>query len=131
MIKQLATFLFTLYLTGASPCFAETPGEMTNKFQQLFTTAGYSTIFGAATGAAVLGLSKTPSEKLEYIAIGASLGFISGSIFGSYIAFSPMINSNSPTKDNQFSFDLSIAPIFRSLDQGKLPLVANFSFMLP
>src|SRR5690606_10592238 len=59
------------------------------KFHDLFVTAGYCTAFGAALGTAVLGLTDNPSENLKYVAVGASLGFIGGSVLGSYIIFSP------------------------------------------
>ena len=60
-------------------------------FQEVFITAGYATAFGAALGAASLSLYDEPQRHLQSIAIGASLGFIGGSILGSYMALSPMI----------------------------------------
>jgi len=61
------------------------------RFQDIFITAGYATAFGAALGAASLSFFEDPQEHLQYVAIGASLGFIGGSILGSYFVFSPMI----------------------------------------
>ena len=61
------------------------------KFQDLFTTAGYATAFGAALGAATLSFQKNPENHLRYVAIGASLGFIGGSILGAYTVFSPLL----------------------------------------
>ncbi len=60
------------------------------RFQDLFVTAGYGTAFGAAMGTALLSFQSDPNKNLRYIAIGASLGFIGGSILGSYIVFSPV-----------------------------------------
>lgn len=59
------------------------------KFQEIFKTAGYATIFGAALGAAVLGLRKDEKNKLRYITVGASIGFITGSVLGTYLAIAP------------------------------------------
>lgn len=63
------------------------------RFQDLFVTAGYATAFGAALGTAVLFLnpSTDPGTHLRYIAVGASVGFIGGSAFGSYVIFSPLV----------------------------------------
>lgn len=76
----------------ASPAKAQSTEE---KFHDLFVTAGYSTAFGAALGTAFLAFKKDPSENLQFVAIGASLGFIGGSIMGSYIIFSPMMADGS------------------------------------
>ena len=46
-------------------------------------------------GAAIIGLSSNPRNNLKYIAMGASAGFIVGSILGSYIAFSPILSEAS------------------------------------
>lgn len=59
------------------------------RFQDLFTTAGYGTAFGAALGAAILPFQNNPEKNLRLVAIGASVGFIGGSLLGSYIVFTP------------------------------------------
>jgi len=64
---------------------------MEERFQDLFVTAGYCTAFGAALGTAYLAFTSDPASNLRYVAMGASLGFIGGSILGSYVIFSPMI----------------------------------------
>jgi hypothetical protein len=64
------------------------------QFHDLFVTAGYSTAFGAALGAAFAGLSDKPGNKFRYIAKGASLGFITGSLFGTYLSFTPTFVDN-------------------------------------
>lgn len=66
------------------------------RFQDLFVTAGYGTAFGAAMGAALLSFQDRPDESLRYVAIGASLGFITGSLLGSYIVFSPVFQTDTP-----------------------------------
>jgi hypothetical protein len=70
------------------------------RFQDLFVTAGYCAAFGAALGTAMLAFTENPSENLRYVATGASLGFIGGSVLGGYIIFSPGIASNGETNTN-------------------------------
>ncbi len=70
-------------------------GEGTEeKFQEVFVTAGYSTAFGAAIGAACLAFASEPASKLSYVAVGASLGFIGGSLLGTYLVLSPVLISD-------------------------------------
>jgi len=64
------------------------------RFQDLFITAGYCTAFGAALGTAFLAFTDDPSANLRYVAMGASLGFLGGSVLGSYIIFSPGFADN-------------------------------------
>lgn len=66
------------------------------RFHDLFTTAGYATAFGAALGAAALSFKDRPESHLRYVAVGASLGFIGGSLIGSYVIFSPMVAMTDP-----------------------------------
>jgi len=66
------------------------------KFQDIFITAGYATAFGAALGAASLSFFAEPASHLRLIAIGASLGFIGGSILGSYVVFAPVVGTVDP-----------------------------------
>lgn len=60
------------------------------RFQDLFSTAGYACAFGATLGVAALAFQPEPEKHLKFIAIGASLGFIGGSLLGSYVVFSPI-----------------------------------------
>jgi hypothetical protein len=77
-------------LTFASTSTRALAEDTEERFHDLFITAGYATAFGAALGTAVLGLAPDPGQKMHYIYAGASLGFIGGSILGSYVIFSPM-----------------------------------------
>jgi hypothetical protein len=61
------------------------------RFQDLFVTAGYCTAFGAALGTAMLAWTSEPAENLRYVAVGASMGFIGGSVLGTYVVFSPLV----------------------------------------
>lgn len=85
-MERIRLVIFSLIFCFSSPSLAQTSEE---KFHDLFVTAGYCTAFGAALGTAVLGLTDSPAENLQYVAVGASLGFIGGSVMGSYIIFSP------------------------------------------
>lgn len=76
---------------GASAVQGQSTEE---RFQDLFVTAGYCTAFGAALGTAFLAWTDNPTENLRYVAVGASLGFIGGSILGTYVIFSPMVTDN-------------------------------------
>ena len=69
------------------------------RFQDLFVTAGYATAFGAALGAAMLSFVPDPASELRYVAIGASLGFIGGSVMGTYVIFSPMLSMDNKMDD--------------------------------
>jgi membrane associated rhomboid family serine protease len=85
----------TFGLLGSFTTLAKADTTTEERFQDLFVTAGYSAAFGAAMGAAFLAFEPNPSEKLQYISIGASLGFIGGSVAGTYIIFQPMFGENS------------------------------------
>ena len=87
MPRAIKLMLVLFILGSSSRGLCQLTVTTTEKFNNLFTTAGYSTAFGAALGAAVLGLSKKPSTNLRYIGIGASIGFISGSLLGVLTSF--------------------------------------------
>ena len=93
-MRALRMFVLTLLmpcmvLLGTTPTAqAQSTDE---RFQDLFVTAGYTTAFGAALGTALLAFTPAPSENLRFVYIGASLGFIGGSILGSYVIFAPML----------------------------------------
>ena len=79
-------------LIGLSPqAQASADPNIEERFQDLFITAGYCAAFGAAFGTAMLAWTSEPAENLKYVAVGASMGFIGGSILGTYVVFSPMI----------------------------------------
>ncbi len=86
----LAVITLSSSISGTSHAQMITTEE---KFQDLFVTAGYGTAFGAAFGAALLSFQAKPDENLRYIAIGASVGFITGSLLGSYVILSPSLAS--------------------------------------
>ena len=105
MLRRRSTLVWALHLLcglgalGAPQAFAIQKFSAEQGFQDLFITAGYSTAFGAALGAAVIGLKgEDPLGKLHYIAIGASTGFIAGSLLGTYIIFSPAIEFSNPKR---------------------------------
>lgn len=112
----LKPFLFATLLLTCFPSKGYSKVATEEQFHELFITAGYSTAFGAALGAAFLGLANNPSGKLHYVAVGASLGFIGGSLIGSYLLISPILGSNSPserTQVNLLSDRIEKGPILR------------------
>lgn len=88
MRKTLVIFSIILSFVWTANTYAQNSEE---RFQDIFITAGYATAFGAALGAAALGLQQNPEENLNYIAVGASLGFIGGSVMGAYMVFTPVM----------------------------------------
>lgn len=94
-LLMAASLFASMTLPGLASARAQTTEE---RFQDVFLTAGYCTAFGAAVGTAFLAWTDDPSANLKYVAMGASLGFIGGSIFGTYVVFSPMMaDDNTPS----------------------------------
>ena len=89
---QFAPLALAAALLTTNAAYAQSTEE---KFQDLFVTAGYCTAFGAAVGTAILAWTEDPTANLRYVAMGASLGFLGGSVLGSYIIFSPGLTDNS------------------------------------
>ena len=84
-ILAILCFFFSLNIQGAN-----TGSQVTsNRFQHVFTTAAYSAALGGAIGTAVLAFTPKPAENLKFVAIGASVGFLSGILLGGYLAFVP------------------------------------------
>lgn len=100
MIKVAQVICLTALLVGLgllpTKVSAETPLEQ--GFQDMFVTAGYSAAAGAAIGAAVLILQDEPSKHLKFITIGASVGFLGGTLVGGWMAFSPLLADNQTPK---------------------------------
>ena len=98
--SAIVALLLVIYLTPNN-AQAQTTEE---RFQDLFVTAGYATAFGAALGAAMLSFVPDPASELRYVAYGASLGFIGGSVMGTYIIFSPMLSmENHPSETSHYA----------------------------
>ncbi len=87
-----AVMLLTCALASAGTPTARA-GVMTSSikenFNSLFLTAAYSTVLGAALGGASLAFSSDPHSKIRYIPIGAAVGFMSGTLLGTYFIISP------------------------------------------
>ncbi len=97
MLKRL-TVLGPLLAT-LTFCFGNKKAEAQvisteERFQDLFISAGYGTLYGAALGAALLSFQTEPANNLKLVALGASVGFITGSLLGSYIIISPVISES-------------------------------------
>jgi len=105
-MKKIVIGLFLSTLVGRVA-----HGQITNSrenFHEFFTTAGYGAAFGATLGAATLPFKDNPEKHLKSVAVGASLGFIAGSLLGTYVLFSPAIAMGSESAEKA---QLSLTPI--------------------
>ncbi|MEY3902860.1 MAG: hypothetical protein RL189_2166 [Pseudomonadota bacterium] len=84
--KILATLGACVALIPATATQANAQGIInTEQYQDLFINAGYSALFGAALGTAVLPFLPSNSvSNLRVIAGGASIGFVAGSVMALY-----------------------------------------------
>lgn len=112
--QRLPSLALTLAIALATVLAAGTAKGQSSeeRFQDLFSTAAYACAFGATLGAAALAFQPEPEKHLKYIAIGASLGFIGGSVLGSYVVFSPVFAGELP--DRPATPYLSESPIPKS-----------------
>ena len=133
MKKNIISSIFALILAHLiSPSANAQSTE--EQLQDIFVTAGYTAAFGAALGAASLAFWEYPEDHLKDVAVGASLGFIGGSIFGTYIVLSPMLVSNSSAEQNLMATNtrkqgasLAIRPVLDSKPREVRGLGAGFS----
>lgn len=104
------------------------------RFQDLFVTAGYGAAFGAAFGAALLSFQPKPDKNLKFVAIGASVGFITGSIMGSYMIFSPVAGTFEDAQTYAFNDSsmqkspLRISPVFDPAKQSFAGVTGQWTF---
>ncbi|MES2746542.1 MAG: hypothetical protein V4655_14005 [Bdellovibrionota bacterium] len=109
----LSALSLSTFVSGTSHAQMITTEE---RFQDLFVTAGYGAAFGAAFGAALLSFQPKPEKNLKYVAIGASVGFITGSLMGTYMIFTPVVanfdDAQTYALDSSEKADLRISPIF-------------------
>lgn len=124
-MRYVFNILISLFIFTNLTVFAQARATTTESaFKDVFLTAGYSAVLGAGIGAALLGLSEKPSGKLRYIAIGASIGFLSGTFLGTCFVIYPTVSSgsssrltlNSEYKDQQEGgkakpYDLVLRPV--------------------
>ena len=102
MKKILQVLLLLSALTSTKALHAQGSMSLTeSKFHDIFITAGYSTAFGAALGAAFIGLTDHPGQNMHFIAVGASLGFITGSALGTYMVVLPSMAHKDATEYDQ------------------------------
>lgn len=92
MTKLLRTLaLITVVVIGPFATGAAAQMRLEEGFQDMFVTAGYSAAAGATIGAAVLSFQDNPGKHLKFISIGASIGLLSGTLFGGWIAVVPLL----------------------------------------
>ena len=86
-MKRMYLLVISVFLASAITARAETGDE---RFRNLLMISGYSTVIGAAFGAALLAFTAEPGDNLDYIARGAAIGFLGGIAVGSFLVFSPL-----------------------------------------
>ena len=96
-MKSVYVLVLAVCIISSQGALAGPPVSSTvkEKFNGLFLTAAYSTALGGGIGAAALAFEKHPKEKLRYIPLGAAIGFLSGTLFGSYFIFVPSFSKPS------------------------------------
>jgi hypothetical protein len=100
-IARALTSLVILLSLSAAPSKADT--ELEGRFQDVFVTAGYSAAAGAAIGAALLTFQDEPTRHLKFVSVGASLGFLSGTLAGSWLAIAPAFVDNTAPMPTQLA----------------------------
>lgn len=105
--KRLFLFVFFALVpfTYAGPLKAES--ELESKFQDMFVTAGYSAAAGAAIGAALITFKDEPTKHLNFISMGASIGFLSGATIGGWLMIAPVFVENSAPISNRLAVNQS------------------------
>ena len=86
-MKYVRLSIILLSLAGSVSARAEAGDE---RFFNLMMISGYSTVIGAAFGAALLAFTAQPGDHLDYVARGAAIGFLGGLAVGSFLVFSPL-----------------------------------------
>lgn len=77
--------------------------SLEERIHDVFITAGYSTVIGACAGATMASMAEESTSNFRLIAAGASIGFFGGTLFGSYVVFSPLIAQNPQKEHMNFS----------------------------
>ena len=72
-----AAFVLAVIMILPAPASAQESG-----LKNTFTSAVYGGLTGALVGAGVLAFTEHPGDHLDYIAIGAGVGVIAGTLFG-------------------------------------------------
>ncbi len=118
MTKQiLLSYVLVGWVFLAQKAHGQQAISVEERFQDVFLTAGYCTAFGAALGTALLAWTDDPTENLKYVAIGASLGFIGGSVLGTYVVLAP-VAYEPPRHDSHSDQESRLTAIGQPRDGG-------------
>jgi hypothetical protein len=116
---SLALTLTPLSAASTTMTQQEATSPFSLRLREAFETGLWGTLIGGALGLAGSGLTKQPLKNLGYIVTGASLGFISGTVYGVAVIFEPSLSVTSNSYD------------FSGLGAQPQTLAANFSLTLP
>jgi hypothetical protein len=94
------------------------------RFETVFTSAGYSAALGAGIGAALLAFTSDPKEKVHYITTGAAAGFLGGTALGGYLVL--VVDSGSRTGLDPRQRAVEVSPR-QPVDSGKPALSLRWS----
>lgn len=100
-MKSISIFLIALIVTSSAPAA---------DLREFLKSCAYGTMTGAALGVVSLALSDRPSEDLNNVARGASLGLYGGIAYGLYRAQNPTVQTY---QEPSFGF----SPLF---EKGKM-----------
>ena len=136
MSTTIRALTITLVLSLSMPLWARPALSTETQFLRLFKTSGYSMLYGAAIGTALLAFTKKPGQNLNYIAVGGSLGFLSGTILGTYVMVGPSLSigrhaqltpSMPEVKDPHEPISLVISPVWSTLEDKWSGITASFT----
>ncbi len=117
-LKAISCFISSAIFvvsTFGSIAKAETM-TLEQKYQNVFVSAGYATALGAAVGAAMLSFKDEPTDHLRYVAVGASVGFFAGTMFGTYMVVAPSFALDNHSEDDSKLVNSKIDRLPRSID---------------
>ncbi len=110
---HFAAFLITCGLL-LSPTQADaknfSSSTTSEKFKDVFITAGYSSLLGLGISGALVGLQRKPQDKLHWLAYGTSAGFLTGAVLGSFVVFTADLINPAPKYNPKKNFRRNSTP---------------------
>ena len=110
-MRNISVHIATLFITcgllfSAPHADAKNLSSSTTseKFKDVFITAGYSSLLGLGVSGALIGLQRKPKEKIHWLAYGASAGFLTGAVLGSFVVFTADLINPAPKYNPKKNF---------------------------